>query len=85
MDGGGCLDFDGMVHTFRNNFMELYELDWDGDDYIVRLAFDDLSVTLSCPYYNQCVVTYSPPVTTWDNSVTRAEVAIKAYGSLVYK
>lgn len=34
-----------------NNFMSLYELDWDGNDFITTLYFPSTSVSLNCNYY----------------------------------
>ena len=37
--------------TMGNNFMSLYELDWDGNDFITTLYFPATSISMSCNYY----------------------------------
>lgn len=37
--------------TMGNNFMSLYELDWNGNDFITTLYFPSTSVPMNCNYY----------------------------------
>lgn len=48
LDSGGCKDLDGYQIGVQNNFMSVYELDWDGDDIINSLYFPTVWATLSC-------------------------------------
>lgn len=79
----GCAVWDGGQFTVWGNFMDLYELDWDGDDYITQLTFDDTAVTLQCDY-NQCAEAYSEWKSS-SNSITSAQIRIRAIGTFVYR
>jgi len=48
MDTGGCKDLDGYQIGVQQNFMTVYELDWEGDDLINSLYFPTVWVTLRC-------------------------------------
>jgi hypothetical protein len=48
MDFGGCKDLDGHQIGVQNNFMSVYELDWDGNDLVNSLYFPNVWATLSC-------------------------------------
>ena len=47
---GTCRDLgEGTVHTERNPYMSLWELDpWGGDDHVTTLRFRSMSVRVSC-------------------------------------
>ena len=48
LDSGGCKDLDGYQIGVQNNFMSVYELDWDGNDIVNSLYFPNVWATLSC-------------------------------------
>lgn len=48
VDAGGCLDLNGYEAWVTGNYMSAYELDWNNDDFIGRLYFPDVKVTLRC-------------------------------------
>ncbi len=48
MDSGGCKDLDGVWIGVQQNFMTVYELDWDGDDLINSLYFPTVWAPLRC-------------------------------------
>lgn len=37
--------------NMNNNFMSLYELDWDGNDFITTLYFPTTRISMNCNYY----------------------------------
>lgn len=48
LDAGGCKDLDGYWIGVQQNYMTVYELDWDGDDVINSLYFPTVWAPLSC-------------------------------------
>lgn len=48
MDAGGCKDLDGYWIGVQQNYMSVYELDWDGDDIVNSLYYPNLWAPLSC-------------------------------------
>ncbi|MEA2604851.1 MAG: hypothetical protein QOF89_5843 [Acidobacteriota bacterium] len=48
MDSGGCKDLDGYQIGVQQNYMSVYELDWDGNDLINSLYFPNVWATLRC-------------------------------------
>lgn len=74
----GCSAFDGWTQTLTGNYLDLYELDWDGDDYVDTLGFPDVTVVLSCDSAS-CSSTYS----NWaygSGSDAAAEIRVQASG-----
>jgi len=47
-DAGGCQALDGYEVWMVNNYMSAYELDWNNNDFVGRLYFPDVKVTLRC-------------------------------------
>jgi hypothetical protein len=48
LDSGGCQDLDGYQIGVQQNFMTVYELDWDGNDVVNSLYFPNVWATLRC-------------------------------------
>lgn len=46
--GFTCTNMFTTVNTFHNPYMELYELDYEGNDQVVRLAYPDFNVRVAC-------------------------------------
>lgn len=46
--GVTCTNMPATVNTFRNSYMELYELDVEGDDRVVRLNYPEFNVRVAC-------------------------------------
>ena len=51
--GPGCSNLNG-YSIIENNYMSLYELDWDGDDFVTTLYFPSPSLTFSGCDRNGC-------------------------------
>lgn len=50
-DAGGCKDFETLYFPLGtgSSEMRLYELDWDGDDYVTTITYDEIDVSMNCP------------------------------------
>lgn len=61
-DTGGCLDLNSSWFSVGGQFLSLYELDWDGDDFITTLYAHQncCSVNMSCDAYSCSGPVYSP-------------------------
>ena len=70
----GCTQEGGTVSQ-TSNYMTLYELDFDGNDYVTKLSFPATSVTLTCDY-DGC----SRKTTTWkdDDGSTHPATGVDA-------
>ena len=53
-DSEGCEALDGAPLSFDNIYMDLYELDWIGDDYVDWLSYPTHGLTLDCSDPDTC-------------------------------
>jgi hypothetical protein len=78
-DWGGCKDLGG--YWIRNNWMDLYELDWpDPDDFITRLSFPDVGVALSCTVWS-CDFAQSPWYNSYEAYPVSAQLALVVHAA----
>jgi hypothetical protein len=81
----GCTQLNGYTTTLNNNNMRIFELDWDHSEFVAQLDFPSLMVTFSCPSPSSCSTTYSGWVGSYGNSVTSAEIEVRAQGVLIWE
>lgn len=78
-DTGGCLTLSSGFGV-GGQFLSLYELDWDGDDFVTTLYIDSgcCSVTPTCTW-DWCEETYSSwyPTAYWTDTEVTASVSMK--------
>jgi hypothetical protein len=82
-DAGGCQPYDGFQMAYANSFMDVYETDPLGDDYVTTLTLPYMTVTLSCPDYSRCVATSSQWYPTNSNGITSTEVQLRVSAGYV--
>lgn len=81
----GCADMNGYTLTLTNNFMRLFELDNDGNDFVTELNFPSLATTLSCGSHGSCGTTYSGWAGSNGNPVVATEIRLRASGAFVWE
>ena len=81
----GCTQLDGYTTTLNNNIMRIFELDWDHSEFVAQLDFPALMNTYSCSSASSCNTTYSGWVGSYANSVTSAEIEVRAQGVFVWE
>ena len=75
-----CEDLYEGVYTFTGLYMELFELDWDGDDRVTELEYASVNIPISCE--NQSGPQDCSGQSAWvsqSDSKVSADIAIQLY------
>ena len=77
--GTSCESY-GTVATFNNNYMELWELDSDGHDFVTELNYQDVSLDLQCsgPWNCDAATSWMSP-TNSSNVSAQIKIAVHKY------